>query len=192
MISLRELQEKDAKLMLEWMHDVDIQKGFKKNMLDATLEDAKAFCKRSEIPDELSDGDNLHFAIVNEEDEYLGTISLKSISLENRSAEYAITTRKTVQGQGIAKEATGILLEKAFHEYGLHRVYLSVFADNLAAIHLYEQCGFVYEGVFRKHLKRDNQYVDWRWYGMLEAEYNKQLFERDLSYCYDKKGIRDE
>ncbi len=179
MISLRELQEKDAKLMLEWMHDADIQKGFKKNMLDATLEDAKFFCKKSKIPNELSDGDSLHFAIVNEKDEYLGTISLKSISIENGSAEYAITTRKAVQGQGVAKEATGILLEKAFHEYGLHRVYLSVFADNVAAIRLYEQCGFIYEGEFRKHLKRGDEYVNWRWYGMLDEEYDKQLFDQN-------------
>lgn len=179
MIRLRELKEKDAPLMLEWMHDIDVQKGFKKNMLDATLDDAERFCSNSKIPQNISDKVSLHFAIVNEDDEYLGTISLKDIDLYNKSAEYAITTRKKAQGKGVAFRATGLLLEKAFFEYGLHRVYLNVFADNKAAIKLYERSGFSFEGEFREHLKVGDTYVNWKWYGMLEEEFDKSIFERN-------------
>lgn len=177
MIFLRELKETDAPLMLEWMHDPDIQKGFKKDMLGASLEDAREFCVNSKVPDELSTGICLHFAIVDENDEYLGTISLKDVDLENKTAEYAITTRKKAHGKGIAYKATGLVLEKAFCKYKLHRVYLNVYADNLAAIKLYERSGFIFEGEFREHINVGGKYMNWKWYGILENEYNKQLFE---------------
>ncbi len=173
MISLRELKEKDAPLMLEWMHDPDIQKSFKKNLLDTTIKDAINFCNLSTIPSRLNGGENLHFAIVNDEDEYLGTISLKEIDLDNNSAEYAIATRKSVQGNGVATEATRLILKKAFCGYGLHRVYLSVLATNESAIRLYERCGFKCEGELRQHLKIGDKYINWKWYGMLENEYKE-------------------
>ena len=40
--------------------------------------------------------DQQHFAIIDDQDdEYLGTISLKNIDLKNKNAEYAISTRKS-------------------------------------------------------------------------------------------------
>lgn len=178
MISLRELEEKDAPYMLEWMHDPDIQKCFKKNMMSASLEDTRIFCVKSKIPETVSQDDNLHFAIVDENDEYLGTISLKSIDLENKTAEYAITTRKKAQGHGVAQMATGLILKKAFFEYGLHRVYLNVFSNNEPAIKLYERCGFSFEGEFREHLNVGGIYMNWRWYGILKDEFDEQMFVR--------------
>lgn len=175
MISLRELRIDDAMLMLEWMHDLEIQQMFKKNMLERTLEDAIEFCKNSKIPNVIRHGQSIHFAIVDDkEDEYLGTISLKNIDLENRNAEYAISTRKKIHGKGIAQKATELILEKAFENYKLHRVYLNVMADNYAAIHLYEKCGFKPEGEFREHIKRGDNFLNWKWYGILDDEYSKK------------------
>lgn len=114
-IYLRELKEKDGKYMLELMHDTKIQTGFLKHMLK-TLEDAVSFGKNSKIPSSLSDHDNLHYAIVNNQDEYLGTISLKDINILNRTAEYVIVIRPSFQNIGIAYSATLLLLNKAFTE----------------------------------------------------------------------------
>lgn len=177
MIILREHREEDAPLMLEWMHDLTIQKSFKKNMAKTTLAAARDFCKSAAIPYRLTDGVSIHFAIADADtDEYLGTISLKDIDIHNKAAEYAIATRKEVHGKGIAKQATGLILKKAFSEYGLHRVYLNVLADNDAAIRLYERCGFTFEGEFRDHLRMRDKYMNWKWYGILDNEYDEQMF----------------
>ena len=176
MISLRELQEKDAPLMLEWMHDLNIQRGFQKKFTTATLDQVNEFISNAVINEMPSQGESLHYAIVDEQDEYLGTISLKDIDWKNQSAEYAIATRKSAQGRGIAFAATGLLLKKAFRELNLHRVYLNVLADNAAAIRLYERSGFVFEGEFRDHLKREDHFVNWRWYGILQSEFNEEIF----------------
>ena len=89
------------------------------------------------------DGENQNFAFVNDEDEYLGTISLKHISHDNDKAEYAVVARKCAQGTGAAKKATEELLEYAFTELALHKVYLSVLEENIRAQKFYEKCGFI-------------------------------------------------
>lgn len=176
MISLRMLDKKDATLMYEWMHDPDIQKCFKENMQGASLADAERFCENAKFQEKVQNGDSIHYAIVNENDEYLGTVSLKVMDLDNGSAEYAITLRKNAQGKGIAFKATGLILKKAFDEYHLHRVYLNVLDDNKAAISLYERSGFTFEGEFREHLFLNGRFVNWKWYGILKDEFDEGRF----------------
>ncbi|MDE6517525.1 MAG: GNAT family N-acetyltransferase, partial [Acetatifactor sp.] len=84
--------------MFEWIHDPDIQRGFQMDMSAKTLEDVSAFIEGAQYA--LSDGCTMHFAVANEQEEYLGTISLKDISLRDRRAEYAISLRKCAQGKG--------------------------------------------------------------------------------------------
>lgn len=176
MILLRQLLLKDAPLMLEWMHDPETQKCFRKDMLQMTIKDAEHFCEASNTLKELKSGESIHCAIVSEVDEYLGTVSLKNIDLEAQNAEYAISLREKARGKGIAKEATMLILKKAFSELGLHRVYLNVLSNNYRAIRLYEKCGFAYEGEFRDHLYLNGEYVSWKWYAMLRDDYNEELF----------------
>lgn len=174
MIVLRELKEKDAPFMLEWMHDADIQKSFKRRMADSTVDDVMDFIKKAASTATVSTGTDLHFAIADKaDDQYLGTVSLKKIDLENGNAEFAIVTRKKAHGKGIGHQATILILKKAFYEIGLQRVYLNVFSNNTAAIRLYERCGFRAEGEFRNHFLIDGQYVGWKWYGMLKDEFDE-------------------
>ena len=172
-IKLRELRETDVDGMLEWMHDKEVQKGFRKPMLSYTRERALDFIRSARY--ELVEGANLHFAIVNEDDEYMGTISLKNFDLEVFSAEYAIVLRKKAQGMGYAKEATLKLLEKGFQDYNLERIYLNVLAENGKAQRLYERCGFVYEGEFRKCIRINDEYRSLKWYSVIKEEYKEKI-----------------
>ena len=168
MIKLRPLKITDAQFMLEWMHDEDIQKGFRKNMLGMTKENAETFIGQA-ISDfsKVKDGGAVHYAISNELDEYLGTISLKNISIVNNNAEFAIVLRKEYQGKGYAKEATTQLIEKAFHEFGLHKIYLSVLENNLTAKKSYESSGFIYEGELKEHICINGKYETLKLYGII-------------------------
>ncbi len=137
---LRRLERKDAPLMLEWMHDSGINCHFQTDFKSSTMESVVRFI------DESYNDESQNFAFVDENDEYLGTISLKNISCRNRNAEYSIVTRKKAHGTGAAMQATRELLKYAFEELGLHKVYLNVLEENVRAQKLYEKCGFVYEG----------------------------------------------
>ena len=91
------------------MHDSNIQKSLKKDMLGAKIEDTKK-CNSCRVPrpEKIKSGDSIHMEIVDETDEYLGTISLRDIDLENMTAEYDITTRTKAHGKGFAFRATGL------------------------------------------------------------------------------------
>ena len=168
-VQLRQLQRKDCIGMLEWMHDIEVARYFRDDMLDKTEKDVLEFIDRADIVP--LHGKSVHYAIVEEADEYLGTISLKSIDLRDKNAEYAISLRKTAQGRAVAYLATRELLNIAFHEFDLERVYLNVISENKRAIRLYEKCGFILEGEFRNHLCLRGQYQNLRWYAMLKKEY---------------------
>lgn len=165
-VRLRKMELCDGKYMLEWMRDSEITAYLLADFEHMSMEDCHQFIKASYSEH------NIHYAIINDSNQYLGTISLKNISLQNRNAEYAIVLRRKAIGRGIAAEATSLILRQAFVKLKLHRVYLNVFSDNARAIRFYEKFGFVREGSFRQHIiKNENGMHDLVWYSILKDEF---------------------
>lgn len=50
------------------------------------------------------------------------------------------------QGRGYGKAAIRELIKRLYREYGKQQVYLSVYESNVAAVRLYEQLGFRFNG----------------------------------------------
>lgn len=166
---IRELRQADATRMHEWMQDNEITKNFQTDFGSFSLEKVQGFIESASK--QTLDDDNLSYAIVNENDEYMGTISLKNINRVDKNAEYAIVTRKDAHGKGFAKVASEEILRVAFEKLGLERVYLYVSVENIGANKFYQKFGFVEEGVFRKHVKISGELMDIRWYSILRDEF---------------------
>ncbi|MEH7252413.1 GNAT family N-acetyltransferase [Neobacillus niacini] len=164
MIGLRNLELKDAIGMLEWMKDPELMKNFRFDASDMTLDQAEEFITQTN-----TDEKNKHYAIVSEEDEYLGTISLKNIDIESKNAEYAIACRHKAIGTGAAKEGTRLLLKIAFNQLSLEKVYLNVLSENKRAIRFYEKVGFIKEGEFKKHVYSHGRLQDLSWYAIFNG-----------------------
>lgn len=154
---LRPLEEKDAIGMLEWMTDPAITRFFRFDATKMTLESCKAFISESGKQPNCR-----HWAIVNGNDEYLGTISLKEI--DGDSAEYAISTRSCAHGTGAAMAATRQILDIAFGELGLDRVYLNVLTDNGRANAFYRKAGFRYTHREENALEIRGEMKSLNWY----------------------------
>lgn len=181
-MKLRTLQLKDAPYMLEWMHDPEINKNFRFNAEAQTIETVQKFIKLAQ-----SDKNNKHFAIVNENDEYQGTISLKDIDLDNLKAEYAICLRKCAQGKGTAQFATKAILDFGFNEIGLNRIYLNVLSENIRANRFYQKFGFVFEGETMEDIIIREKRKNLKWYRILKNEYlnNSQMISLDHLHSSD-------
>lgn len=164
--SLRSLAEGDAPLMLEWMHDSNVSSYLAAPFDTLGLEDCTRFIESSRV-DETS----IHLAIVDGDDEYIGTVSLKNVDFENGRAEYAIATRTKAHGTGAAAVATQDILRVAFDVLGLNSVFLDVRQDNPRAIRFYEKIGFTLEGRARQAMCVDGEYVDLLWLSMLASEF---------------------
>ena len=59
-----------------------------------------------------------------------------------------------------------LLLDIAFNEMGLHKVYLNVLDNNFRAIKLYEKLGFKLEGEFKEHLYLREHFCGLKWYAI--------------------------
>ena len=133
-MKLRNLKKEDAPLMLEWMHDADVVKWLQANFASKTLADCEAFIESSQ--DSQTD---LNLAIVDDNDEYMGTVSLKHIDRENKTAEFAITIRSKAMGKGVSKYGMQEIIRLGLNEYGLDAIYWCVSIENERAVRFYEK-----------------------------------------------------
>lgn len=76
-------------------------------------------------------------------------------------------------GKGYGTDAMKVLIRYAFTELNLHRVNLDVFEFNKRAIRSYEKAGFVYEGVEKARIYKDDQRWDVLHMGILQSEWIK-------------------
>ena len=163
---LRELNVKDAPLMLEWMHDKDVVKNMSSNFESKTLDDAIEFINNSK-----KDKNNLHLAIVNDEDEYMGTVSLKKIDYTRMTAEFAITVRKCAMHKGYSWFGMKSIIEKAFDELNLESVYWCVSKDNKRAVRFYDKHHFhealdISQDILENYKNAPNL----KWYSVLKGD----------------------
>lgn len=129
---LRNLEERDAHLMLEWMHDDSVVHDLRTNFATKTIEDCLKFI------DEAHDTtENLHLAIVNDDNEYMGTVSLKHI--KNESAEFGITIRKKAMGGGYSLFGMRAIIEYGFNVLGINYIYWCVNPENIRAVKFYDK-----------------------------------------------------
>ena len=134
-MKLRELQPKDAPLMLEWMHEPDVVKHLRRDFASKTIEDCLQFIQAAKNSEE-----DLHCAIVNDEDEYMGTVSLKHI--REGKAEFGITVRSCAMGKGYAQFGMNSIIKKGFSEQGLDEIYWCVSPENVRALRFYDKNGY--------------------------------------------------
>jgi diamine N-acetyltransferase len=161
-MKLRKLEEKDATFMLEWMHDPDVVKDLAKDFSSMQIENCLAF-----IANSWEDEENLNLAIVNEEDEYMGTVSLKEIDRENDKAEFAITIRKCAMGKGYSAYAMQEIIRIAKEEENLDQVYWCVAEENKRAVRFYDKNGYQrinYEALQIKTEYSQQQLAHFIWY----------------------------
>lgn len=163
---LRKLELKDAPLMLSWMHDESVVENLHTNFASKTLEDCENFIQASQ--DMIND---IHFAIVSDEDEYMGTVSLKHIDRINNSAEFAITVRKESMGRGYSWFGMEEIIEKAFSDFGLESVYWCVSRKNKRAVRFYDKHNF-HEAldISKEILDRYKGIEELKWYSVLKGD----------------------
>lgn len=134
-MKLRKLETKDAARMLKWMHDETVTRHLNTDFYLKTLEDCYQF-----IADSWQDSFNLHLAIVDINDIYMGTVSLKNKF--GSSAEFGISICADAMGKGYAKYAMERILQIGFEEERLDMVYWCVSLDNKRAIRFYDKNGY--------------------------------------------------
>lgn len=158
-IYLRSLETSDLERTFKWHNDPDLYRqlgGTFHYVSHATEED---WLRRKQG----FSNNELNLAIcTSEEHRHIGNIYLRNIDWVVRHCEMQIFIGEAGQrGKGYGVEALTLLIRHAFLDLGMQRMYLYVLEDNQPAIKLYQRCGFVREGVLRRHAFKDGQFKNY-------------------------------
>ena len=96
--------------------------------------------EREYILKKINDHAMMYSMLEKSTNKFIGNIEF--FNREDDQAEWGIVITAKMQNKGFGKEALMRSVEYGFNEAGLRRIYLTVYADNLRAIHVYEECGF--------------------------------------------------
>ena len=100
------------------------------------------------------------FAIEDGGGDLVGRCGLIRVDWKNRVGEIGIMIGAPYRGRGYGTEAMELLCRFAFQEMNLHKLKVSVFAFNKAAIRCYEKSGFIHEGLLKSEIFRAGAYQD--------------------------------
>ena len=138
-VTLRPVVEEDWEKRYEWLSDP---------VVNRTLPSGSGMPLTPEVVRERTrkyaqtDLSSVYFTIIKEDGIPIGNTQLFNIHPWSKHAEFGIWIGdKMVWGQGYATEVTCIVLDFAFDRLNLHKVYLTVDADNPGAIRSYEKAG---------------------------------------------------
>lgn len=166
-MQLRKLREEDAPLMLEWMHDPSVVENLFTNFAAKTIDDCRRFIAYS-----LTCEEDLHLAIADDQDTYMGTVSLKHIDRATATAEFGITVRTCAMGKGYSRFAMTRILKHGIEELGLSAIYWCVSPKNERAVRFYDKHGYRRTDRVPEHILDRypaDQSADYIWYIVTEA-----------------------
>lgn len=111
------------------------------------------------------------FAIRNPDGKLIGAVSADSLEPgTTHKAEIGYWLAKPFWGQGIMTDAVRAYVNYAFAELDLSKLTAHTFESNVPSARVLEKNGFKLEGRLRKHLCKDGELLDARFYGLLKED----------------------
>jgi len=148
-IVLRPLLPSDFPKIVKWTNDPDVGHYMDDDGYPETLKDCQEWYKSIR-----SNRQSKRLIIATRQGQAIGDVELDHITWRSREAELRIRIGEAeYRGKGYGIETVTALLNFAFSDMGLVRVYLRVASDNEAAINCYEKAGFRKEGKLVRNQK---------------------------------------
>jgi RimJ/RimL family protein N-acetyltransferase len=164
-VTLHPVEEDDAEFLHRLVNDPRVRRGIGKT-------DPVSMAEEREYVESVGEDDDLQF-LVRVDAERVGTIGLGDVTPTNGNGEVGYFFAPDAWGNGYATDATRTVVEYAFGERRLHKLYARAFAFNDASKRVLEKAGFEQEGIHRDQVFVDGDYVDVYRYGVLADEWEE-------------------
>jgi ribosomal-protein-alanine N-acetyltransferase len=170
-VSLRAFVPADAAAVHRWFNNPAATRTLMERRESFSEEDARAWVRRA-----MDDsGEDRKYAIVVEgHSEPVGFTALYGL-FRQTAPELGALIGDEVRGRGVGRRAEALTIAKAFEEFGAHRVYGRIPADNEAAKRVVRSLGWKHEGTMRAHLRRDGDLADCEVWGVLPDEFRSAV-----------------
>lgn len=144
--TLRPATDDDIETLVEW--DCDPELAWLMGYERRSPEESRARVSRL-----MGDRNSVVMCIVGPDEHVVGDIVLTEIAWRSGQAELTVRIgNKSNWGKGLGQQAVRQMLDIAFGQLNLARVYLRVCADNPRAVNCYLKCGFKREGAIKRTL----------------------------------------
>ena len=180
LVYLRPLEPDDAGVVQRWYEDGEFRRLM--GDLPMSLAARRAGYESSAADFDPTTTDAFRFVICRLEDNApVGRTDLFAIDRTNGSAAFGIGIGdRAERGRGYGSDALNALVDFAFGELRLERVWLATDAENLVAQATYRRCGFVEEARRRRAFVDRGRMIDEVRMSMLRAEW--QALSRPRSW----------
>lgn len=169
-ISIRKMKKEDIPLKVKWINDEQNNQFLH---YDLPLEQSKTEVWYEKIKDRLDRYDG----IIEADGNPVGVIGILEIK-ENQGEYYITLGEPSYKGKGIATEATRQILQFAFTELGLDKVYLYTECENIPAQKLFEKAGFRKAGTEYGKVKNRGRSVDRFYYEISRKEFEEYGYSK--------------
>lgn len=164
-VSIRKFTFDDIPNKIEWINNPDNNRYLHYDLPLEYEKTVKWFLNNQ-------DRDDRYDAVIEVDGVPVGLIGLLSIDKRNNKAEYYISMGLTsYKGKGVAAQASRLILNYAFNELKLNRIYLFTESDNIIAQRLFEKIGFVKEGVLKNDVYSKGHFVDCYAYAICRSDF---------------------
>jgi [ribosomal protein S5]-alanine N-acetyltransferase len=159
-VHLSEFRSSDKPALIQHLNDRDIYERTLRIPFPYTEYNADewlaVYAKATE-----QQGQPAHFAIRTGDDALIGGCGLNDFEIgKSHRAEVGYWLAKPLWGRGIMTAVVQQVCQHAFEEFGLVRIIAHVSTMNPASARVLEKCGFIQEGLLRKHFLKDGQFID--------------------------------
>lgn len=163
-VCFRPMEEKDLKEVLEIRNREKIRNSMYHNHIISWREHYEWFKKTKQMNNVV----NLVFLF---KDNIIGVVNINDIDFTNGTSTWSIyrDDRNNVKGIGveIGKEAVCYI----FNKLKLRKIWVEVLGNNEVSIKFHKKLGFQVEGVFRKQVLRNNQFIDVFRLGLFQEDF---------------------
>jgi diamine N-acetyltransferase len=140
--------------VMTWVNDREVMQYFANRQSTITEEAERAYVEA------LMSSRNDRAYSVFDGDDYVGQTSLNQIYWPAKNGRLFVVVRREMQGRGHGPAVVRAVLDLAWGELGLRKVWLIVRRDNRAAQAMYLKLGFDFEGVLRDEYCVGDTYFD--------------------------------
>lgn len=172
---LRRFADKDLEAFLAYLNDPQVAKY--QTWESYTEERARAVIMEQKSLEPGLPGRAFTFALEHKESGALvGHVVLTVQEKDERQAEIGFTLAREFHRRGLAGEAARRVLDYAFAQLKLHRVFAITDCENESSARLLESLGMRREGHFIQNIWFKGKWGDEYLYAILRAEWSKNLF----------------
>lgn len=155
LLKMRPLRLTDINYMMAWVNDPEVIKNLQHFNKRFTKKDELEYVRKI-----LKSKNDFVFSFFTQANNYIGQGGIHQISQENKLGRLSIIVKREHWDKGYAQEMLPALVNYAFENLKLHKIWLMHWKENKKAEHLYKKLGFKKEGILKDEYYWRGKYHD--------------------------------